>query len=116
MLQVDVELPGFSTAAPSASAPVKTIAPPQVDLGTIADVPMDTWEEPEQYETYTVQQGDSLWSIAAKPAIYGNATHWRRIFDANRDLLSNPDSLKPGMSLRIPRGGAEEAEIGTSKK
>jgi nucleoid-associated protein YgaU len=62
-----------------------------------------------RYDTYVVQKGDSLWSIAAKPEIYGKATRWRRIFDANRDLLKSPDQLKAGMNLKIPReDGAEE--------
>ena len=49
-----------------------------------------------------MKRGESLWSIAAKPDIYGKATRWRRIFDANRDLLKSPDRLKAGMKLRIP--------------
>ena len=45
------------------------------------------------HDTYVVQKGDSLWSIAAQPKIYGRASQWRRIFDANRDLLKNPGQL-----------------------
>jgi nucleoid-associated protein YgaU len=56
------------------------------------------------FDSYVVQKGDSLWSIAAKKEIYGKATAWRRIFDANRSLLKSPDRLKAGMTLKIPRG------------
>ena len=57
------------------------------------------------YDTYIVQKSDtSLWSIAAKPDIYGKATKWRRIFDANRSLLKSPERLRAGMVLKIPRG------------
>lgn len=56
---------------------------------------------PEQAEkTYTVAKGDSLSKIAKKA--YGNANEWRKIFDANRDQISNPDLIHPGQVLRIP--------------
>lgn len=50
--------------------------------------------------TYVVQSGDMLSKIAQKT--YGSAGKWRRIYDANRDVLSSPDALKVGMRLRIP--------------
>lgn len=51
-------------------------------------------------QTYTVVAGDNLSKIAKK--IYGNAGDWHRIFDANRDQISNPDLIKPGQVLKIP--------------
>jgi nucleoid-associated protein YgaU len=70
------------------------------------DVPADDApvSVPGTYDSYTVQKGDSLWSIAAKPEVYGKASQWRRIFDANRDLLKTPDQVRQGMTLKIPRG------------
>ena len=50
--------------------------------------------------TYTVVKGDSLSKIAKH--FYGNASRWRRIFDANRDQLDDPDLIKPGQVLTIP--------------
>jgi nucleoid-associated protein YgaU len=47
--------------------------------------------------TYTVVAGDNLSKIAAK---YGIT--WKEIFDANRDILSNPDMIHPGQELKIP--------------
>jgi nucleoid-associated protein YgaU len=47
--------------------------------------------------TYTVEHGDSLSKIGAK---YGIA--WKAIFDANRDILSDPDEIQPGQELKIP--------------
>ena len=58
------------------------------------------------FDTYVVQKGESLWSIAAKPQVYGKATKWRRIFDANRELLKTPDRVRVGMKLKIPRDQA----------
>jgi uncharacterized protein YidB (DUF937 family) len=51
-------------------------------------------------QTYTVAAGDNLSKIAKQ--FYGNANDWPKIFDANRDQLSNPDLIKPGQVLRIP--------------
>lgn len=49
---------------------------------------------------YTVQKGDSLSKIAAR--FYGDAKKYPAIFEANRPMLSHPDKIYPGQSLRIP--------------
>jgi nucleoid-associated protein YgaU len=52
-------------------------------------------------ETYEVQSGDTLATIADKA--YGDGTQWRRIYDANKDTIGpDPDKLKIGMKLTIP--------------
>lgn len=50
--------------------------------------------------TYTVVSGDTLSRISKQ--FYNDANQWQRIFDANRDILSNPDRISPGQHLRIP--------------
>lgn len=50
--------------------------------------------------TYTVQSGDTLSKIAK--AKLGDANLYREIFEANRDLLTDPDKIKPGQVLKIP--------------
>ncbi len=50
--------------------------------------------------TYTVVSGDNLSKIAKH--FYGNANDWPKIFDANRDRLSDPDKINVGQILRIP--------------
>jgi len=50
--------------------------------------------------TYTVAAGDSLSKIAKK--FYGDANKWKRIFEANRDSVKNPDLIHPGQVLKIP--------------
>ena len=49
---------------------------------------------------YEVRSGDSLSKIAKQE--YGNANEWRRIFEANKDVLKDPDKIYPGQKLRIP--------------
>ena len=50
--------------------------------------------------SYTVKAGDTLSAIAK--AQLGNANDYMKIFEANRDQLSDPDKIKPGQVLRIP--------------
>jgi nucleoid-associated protein YgaU len=52
-------------------------------------------------ETYTVKKGDSLSKIAKR--VYGDAQQWRRIHEANRDIIDNPDLIHPGQVLKLPR-------------
>ena len=53
-----------------------------------------------QQRTYTVQAGDSLSKISKQ--FYGNANDYNKIFEANRDVLSDPDKISPGQTLQIP--------------
>jgi nucleoid-associated protein YgaU len=50
-------------------------------------------------QTYTVAKGDNLSKIAQH--FYGRQD-WKRIFDANRDQLDDPDRIHPGQVLKIP--------------
>ena len=47
--------------------------------------------------TYTVVSGDSLSKIGSKYGI-----QWKAIWDANRDILTDPDKIYPGQELKIP--------------
>ena len=51
-------------------------------------------------KTYTVKAGDTLSEIAK--AELGSANAYMKIFEANRDQLSDPDKIKPGQVLKIP--------------
>ena len=73
--------PAAATAARSAPAPVGT-------SGTTAG------------RTYTVKPGDTLSKIAQEHL--GSASAYTKIFEANRDQLSDPDKIKPGQVLQIP--------------
>ena len=50
--------------------------------------------------TYVVSPGDSLSKIAKR--LYGKMDDWRKIYDANRDIITNPDLIYPGQTLRLP--------------
>jgi Flp pilus assembly protein TadD len=51
-------------------------------------------------DVYIVRPGDTLWTISADLLDSGEA--YRRLFDANRDQLRDPDDLQPGMQLKVP--------------
>ncbi|MEN8689732.1 MAG: peptidoglycan-binding protein LysM [Desulfobacterales bacterium] len=56
--------------------------------------------QPAPVEYYVIQKGDSLSAIAKR--YYGNAKDYPRIFDANREVIKNPDLIYPGQKIRIP--------------
>jgi len=53
------------------------------------------------FETYEVKAGDSLSKIAKR--LLGDGNAWRKIFEANTDILKDPDKIYPGQKLKIPR-------------
>ena len=50
--------------------------------------------------TYTVKAGDTLSKIAKDHL--GSAGAYMKIFEANKDQLTDPDKIKPGQVLKIP--------------
>jgi predicted RNase H-like nuclease (RuvC/YqgF family) len=59
-------------------------------------------------KSYTVgtwsRDRDCLWNIAKKKDIYDNAWMWPKIWQGNRDLIKDPDVIKPRWVLKIPEG------------
>jgi LysM repeat protein len=53
-----------------------------------------------QPRTYVVKPGDTLSKIAQH--FYGSSSAYMRIFEANRDKLSDPDKIRPGQELAVP--------------
>jgi nucleoid-associated protein YgaU len=52
-------------------------------------------------QTYTVKPGDTLSKISKQ--LYGDAGQYQRIFEANRDKLTDPDAIQAGQVLKIPQ-------------
>ena len=50
--------------------------------------------------SYTIAKGDTLSAIAQKH--YGKASAWKKIFEANRGVLDDPDRIKPGQVIKLP--------------
>jgi nucleoid-associated protein YgaU len=52
-------------------------------------------------EFVLVKEGDTLWGIAERA--YGSGARYTEIFEANREVIEDPDLIFPGQKLRIPR-------------
>ena len=69
----------------------------------VKEVDVSGLTAPEQQATveyYTVVKGDSLSGIAKKTL--GNAMDYPKLFDANREVIKDPDLIYPGQKIRIP--------------
>ena len=49
---------------------------------------------------YTIESGDSLSKIAKR--YYGDANKWNALFEANREVIEDPDKIYPGQQIRVP--------------
>lgn len=52
---------------------------------------------------WTVRQDEYLGRIAGYWEVYDDATQWTRLYEANKDVVQDPDMIWPGWELRIPR-------------
>lgn len=88
-------MPDGSTSA----TPPRTVSDrPIVDFSDVHGSSGST--SPISTHRYTVQAGDSLSTIAERE--YGDASQWRRIYEANRSTISNPNLIQPGQVLTLP--------------
>lgn len=55
----------------------------------------------KSYETYTIKKDDTLWGLAVK--YYGNGAKFMKIYNANRDVIKNPNKLTVGQKIKIPK-------------
>ncbi|HBN07639.1 MAG TPA: hypothetical protein DD435_02980 [Cyanobacteria bacterium UBA8530] len=118
--------------ADSAATPTVSSRPPQADgsselsgrvgltLEGIKDLLKRYWNEPAPQTTpqpasqpapssassYSVRQGDSLWKIAT--ATLGNGARWKEIWELNKDQITDPNRVFPGMVLKMPGAATPE--------
>ncbi len=57
-------------------------------------------EEVSKDSVYEIKSGDTLGAIAKQ--FYGKASQYTRIFEANRDIIDDPNKIYPGQKIRIP--------------
>jgi nucleoid-associated protein YgaU len=86
----------ITVAAPAPGAPSAAATP----AAGAASETAKAQAAPGQSTFYTVKSGDTLGKIAKE--FYGNAAKYPLIFEANKPMLSDPDKIYPGQSLRIP--------------
>ena len=90
----DAEKPVADAAKPAADAEKPVAGAEKVAVG---NMPPD----PTASTVYVVKSGDTLGKIAQQH--YGSARHSGVIFKANADILKNPNQLRPGMKLIVPK-------------
>ena len=69
----------------------------------IEEVRADEVTAPEQtveVQYYEIKKGDSLWKISK--VFYGNGNDYPKIFEANKEVIKDPDLIFPGQMIRIP--------------
>ncbi len=63
---------------------------------------------------YTVgtwaENRDCLWNISGRAEIYGDPFQWPKIWQANTDMIKNPDVIQPGWVLTIPPAGPKTSD------
>ena len=79
---------------PAPTAPAAAAAAPNVQPSPQPFVALDV------LNWYKVRPGDTLAHISER--FYGNSRGWRRIYEANRDIIPNPNSIEVGRYIRIP--------------
>jgi len=97
-LVTDSGPPESGPAQPPLSQPVDVVGPAVSALGPPV---VEIVEHPgPQPTTYTVQKDDALWSLAER--FYGEGRLWKKIRDANQDLVGSDNRIIPGAVLVIP--------------
>jgi Uncharacterized protein containing LysM domain len=68
----------------------------------VGEVKAGALQKPDGSEStfILVEKGDTLWGIAQRA--YGNGARYTEIFEANREVVEDPDLIFPGQKLRIP--------------
>ncbi len=103
-LQVDVK-DGVVTLAGEAES-AEALEKAMLMAGNVAgvsEVRSDSVAAPaatEKVEYYEIVSGDTLSAIAQK--YYGKASAYPRIFEANREVIKDPDKIYVGQKIRIP--------------
>lgn len=69
----------------------------------VTEVRIDNMEAPtpaDDVQYYTIESGDSLSKVAKE--FYGNAMDYTKLFEANKEVIEDPDLIYPGQKIRIP--------------
>ncbi len=53
------------------------------------------------FTEYKIEKGDTLQKISQK--FYGTVKRWNEIYKANKDVIPDPNRIKPGKTIRIPQ-------------
>jgi nucleoid-associated protein YgaU len=101
---VEIELgahPRKKAKKPVAVQPVEeTIIEEEMDVAMEEPPVVEAVVSEKKYENYTIQKDDTLQKISEK--FYGTTRRWQMLYEENKNVLKNPDKLRPGKTIRIP--------------
>ncbi len=69
------------------------VSPEIIEAENVRDLPEPVF--------YTIKKGDSLWKIASH--FYNDGSKYTVIFEANREVIKDPDKIYPKQTIRIPQ-------------
>jgi len=92
--------PGAPQNTQAPETPYRPVVSDSLRKAETGGAPVGAPPMPRGPRTYTVQPGDNLSRIAK--ALLGDAARWKDIFEANRNILKNPDVIRVGQELIIP--------------
>ena len=98
--------PNDNAGAPPAQetqleAPERPLTPLSQELSPLRNTPVETRQKIKTNLLHIVRSGETLSGIAQD--YLGSSRHWRRLLEANRQVLSDPNKIRPGMKIVIPR-------------
>ena len=87
----------------------RSVAPPAEVPPIPGSSPLQVVRSPAPpLQTHTIEKGDSLWDLAAR--YYGDGRQWKKIYEANRDVLPSSSTLPVGAVLVIPPADARASD------
>jgi nucleoid-associated protein YgaU len=81
-------------------SPKQEVVKPDTVIAEPEPVIEEVIEEVPTEHIITVKKGEWLYDIAR--AEYGSMHEWRKIYEANKDKIDNPDMIYPNQELIIP--------------
>ena len=102
-VSLDDEVCTLSGDCESAEAKEKVVlmAGNMKGVGSVNGDGLNAPEPQAEVVYYTIKSGDTLWAIAAEHL--GNGAKYPEIFEANREVIEDPDKIFPGQKIRIPQ-------------
>ena len=99
-LRLDEIEPTVGRVLSRIETPFKRETPEVLAQSGAVDAGQDGAPVRPRLQAVTVQQGDTLWAIS--DTVYGDGLLFVRVFEANRDLIRNPDLIYPGQIFNLP--------------
>ena len=102
-VSLDDEICTLGGNCSSAEAKEKTVlmAGNMKGVGSVMGEALVAPEPVVEPEYYVIESGDTLWAIASK--FLGNGSKYPEIFEANREVIEDPDKIFVGQKIRIPK-------------